>query len=168
MLAPATLPLLVAEDDANDMFLFTRLLNAAGTIRPLHIALDGREALRLLAPVVERNALGPRPAIAFLDVRMPHHSGLEVLKWIRSHRILHPLPVVLFANQPDPVEIATAESLGAQGYLKKFPSKFTMIRLLEQADQFNGHDPSQVFDLPDNLLRKKSGSTHRDAAHPLD
>lgn len=168
MLAPATLPLLVAEDDANDMFLFTRLLNAAGTIRPLHIALDGREAVRLLAPAVEKNALGARPAIAFLDVRMPHLSGLEVLRWIRDHRALDALPVALFANQPDLAEIATAQTLGAQGYLKKFPGKLTITRLLEQAAQFTGHDPTQVFDLPDNLLRKKSGYTHRDASPLLD
>src|SRR5687768_10701267 len=50
MPTPAVPPLLVAEDDAHDMFLWTRLLTAAGATHPLHIARDGREAIRLLTP----------------------------------------------------------------------------------------------------------------------
>jgi CheY-like chemotaxis protein len=150
-------PLLVAEDDANDMFLFTRLLNAAGAMNALHIALDGHEAIRLLTQVVEKHRLVPRPAIAFLDARMPRLDGLRVLEWIRRQPALDPLPVVIMANSADPQEIARAAELGAQCFLLKFPGKFTITRLLENARRFDGRDGAHLFDLPDNLLRKQSG-----------
>jgi CheY-like chemotaxis protein len=150
-------PLLVAEDDANDMFLFTRLLSSAGAMNALHIALDGREAIRLLMPVVEKHRLVARPAIAFIDARMPHLDGFAVLEWIRSQRALDALPVVMMSNTADPDEIARAGELGAQCYLVKFPGKLTIARLLENAVRFDGHDGARYFDLPDNLLRKRSG-----------
>ena len=150
-------PLLVAEDDANDMFLFTRLLSAAGAMHALHIALDGREAIRLLTPVAEKRALVARPAIAFIDARMPHIDGFGVLEWIRRQRELDALPVIMMANQADPAEIARAGSLGAQCFLLKFPGKLTMARLLENAVRFDGRDGAHYFDMPDNLLRKRSG-----------
>jgi CheY-like chemotaxis protein len=147
-------PLLVAEDDANDMFLFTRLLTAAGGLHALHIALDGREAIRLLTPVVEKNRLAPKPAIAFLDAKMPHLSGLEVLAWIRCQQPLDTLPVVIMANSADPTEISRAAELGAQCYLVKYPAKLTIARLLQNAPRYTGRDGAGLFDVPDNLLRK--------------
>lgn len=147
-------PLLVAEDDPNDMFLFTRLLAGAGAMHALHIALDGREAVRLLKPVMENNRLVAKPALAFLDAKMPHHSGLEVLEWIREQRPLDGLPVVIMANHADRTEAARAAELGAQAYLQKFPGKVTIARLLESALRFTGHNGDRIFDLPDNLIRK--------------
>jgi CheY-like chemotaxis protein len=150
-------PLLVAEDDANDMFLFTRLLNAAGAANALHIALDGREAIRLLTPIVEKSRLAPRPAAAFLDAKMPHLSGLDVLEWIRRQPELDGMPVVLMSKEPNPQDVTRAAELGAQCYLSKFPGKLTMARLLDHASRFTAHDGDHLFDIPDNLIRKKVG-----------
>jgi CheY-like chemotaxis protein len=150
-------PLLIAEDDANDMFLFTRLLAASGAMNALHIALNGQEALRLLSPVVEKNRLVARPALAFLDVKMPRLSGLEVLEWIRGQPALDALPVIMMSNTPDRAEIERAAELGAQAYLVKFPGKLTISRLVENAARFTGRDGAALFDFSDNLLRTKSG-----------
>lgn len=149
----ALAPVLVVEDDANDMFLFTRLLKAAGAANALHIALDGREAIRLLTPIVEKNRLVAKPALAFVDVRMPHFSGLEVLAWIRQQRELDDLAVAMMSAAPERAEIERAATLGAQCFLTKFPRTLAISRLLEGAARFSGHDGPTRFDLPDNLLR---------------
>jgi CheY-like chemotaxis protein len=150
-------PLLIAEDDANDMFLFTRLLTAVGAMNALHIALNGQDALRLLSPVVDKNRLVAKPALAFLDVKMPRLGGLDVLEWIRNQPALDSLPVVMMANTIEPAEVERAAELGAQCYVVKFPGKLTISRLIENAARFTGRHGTTVFDVPDNLLRKRSG-----------
>ncbi len=149
----ALAPVLVAEDDANDMFLFTRLLKAAGASHALHIALDGDEAIRLLTPIAAQSRLVAKPALAFVDVRMPHRSGLEVLAWIRRQRSLDDLAVVLMSTSPEPAELAQAALLGAQCFVAKFPGKLALARLLERAPRFTGREGHELFDLPENLLR---------------
>jgi len=157
---PAFPPLLIAEDDAQDMFLFTRLLQATGALHALHIALDGRDAIRLLTPVVGQSRLVAKPAVAFLDVALPEIGGLEVLTWIRQHRELDDLPVVMMATTPDSASIARAARLGAQCFVAKFPGKASMARLLQNAPQFTGRDGVHIFDLPENLLRSHAAKTY--------
>lgn len=145
-------PLLVAEDDANDMFLFTRLLKSAGAIHALHIALDGEEIIRLLTPLVERNGLTALPMLAFLDVRLPGSSGIDVLAWIRTQPELDGMAITLMSAAPKKDEIRCAAELGAQCFLTKFPSVLAISRVLESARTFTGRSKSVRFDLPDNLL----------------
>jgi hypothetical protein len=57
----------------------------------------------------------------------------------------------------EPDEVARAAALGAQCYLSKFPGKLTISRLLDHASRFTGHDGDHLFDLPENLIRKKVG-----------
>jgi CheY-like chemotaxis protein len=140
------------------MFLFTRLLKAAGAVNALHIALDGQDAIRLLAPVVEKSRLVAKPSVIFLDSRMPRLDGLAVLEWIRARSELDDVPVVIMSGAADTREITRAHDLGAQCFLIKYPGKFTISRVLEQAAGFSGFrgngDGHAVFDLPDNLLRR--------------
>ena len=148
-------PLLVAESDANDMFLFTRLLKSAGAVNALHLALDGREAIRLLTPVGEKNRLVAKPAIAFIEVKLPEIGGLDVLAWIRKQRALDDLPVAIMANAATRAEIDRARTLGAQCFLAKSPREWAVMHLLSVAPRFTGRDGDGLFDLPDNLLHER-------------
>src|SRR4051812_20739187 len=150
-------PLLIAEDDANDMFLFTRLLKAAGATHALHIALDGQDAIQLLSPVVKKNRLVEKPLMVFLDLKMPRVGGLAVLEWLRSQRELDDIPVVIMSGATVPDEIRRARELGAQCYLAKYPAKMTIIRVLEYGADFAGRSTTTLFDLPDNLLLTARG-----------
>ncbi len=147
-------PVLVVENDANDMFLFTRLLKAAGAVNALHIALDGHEAIRLLTPIAEKSRLVAKPMLAFVDVRMPHLSGFEVLEWIRRQRELDDVVVVMMSASPERHELERAAQLRAQCFLAKFPRALAITHLLESAARFSGRDGHALFDLPDNLLRQ--------------
>jgi CheY-like chemotaxis protein len=146
-------PLLIAEDDPNDMFLFTRLVKATSAMHALHIALDGREAIRLLEPLVNGNRLVARPGVAFLDIAMPHVGGFEVLEWIRRHAVLDSLPVVIMSNTSGAAELERAARLRAQCFLRKFPGKPTIQHVLDHAPLYTGNDGAHLFNVPDNLLR---------------
>jgi CheY-like chemotaxis protein len=147
-------PLLIAEDDPHDMFLFTRLLTAAGAVNALHIALDGQDAMRLLSPVVKKSRLVVKPAAVFLDAKMPRVDGLAVLEWMRAQRELDDVPAIMLSGNPDPEAISRATTLGAQCFLTKYPGKLTVVRVLQQAAQFSANPRRAAFDTPDNLLRR--------------
>ena len=149
-------PLLIAEDDPNDMFLFTRLLKSAGVTNPIHVALNGAEAIELLGRVIGRGQMLQTPAAAFLDTRMPKCDGLEVLAWIRARPALDRLAVVMLSHSDDAPAVAAAEALGAQYYLRKYPSGATVARVIAEARRFNVGPEMRFLDMPNNLLRARS------------
>ena len=149
---PASSPLLVAEDDPNDMFQFTRLLNGAGASHALHLAQDLSEAIRLLRPTLEKSRTAPRPAAVFASLDMPRDAGWEFAAWIRAQRPLDALPVVLMARNPKRADLDRAAKVGAQCCFAKFPGKLAFARLLEEVARFNRNPSPTAFELPENLL----------------
>lgn len=151
-------PLLVVEDDAHDMFLFTRLLKSAGAAHPLHIALNGEEAVELLDRVMHKKGLMDFPAAAFIDTKMSGMDGLEVLAWIRKRGALDRLPVVMLSHSDDPRDVARAHKLGAQCYLTKYPAHSTMTKVIEEIARFGRNGALPIFETPNNLLRARTRS----------
>ncbi len=151
MRSGTTFPLLVVEDDPQDMFLFTRLLKSAGTTHPLHIALNGEEAIELFTRVLRKGGLLDCPGAAFIDARMPKVDGLELLAWIRKRPALERMPVVMLSHSSDSREVLQAGRLGAQCYFTKYPSPTTIAKTLDEVRRFGGG--AAIFEVSNNLLR---------------
>ena len=85
---------LLVEDNEDDVLLFKRALKKAGLLNPVHVAFDiatARQYLNGEGPFTDR-AIHPFPAILVIDLRLPDGSGLDFLRWVRSHpefRVLH-------------------------------------------------------------------------------
>ena len=76
---------LLAEDNEDDLFLSSRVL-AKASLQTVHHVADGREAIDYLAgrgPYADR-VRHPLPDILLLDLKMPGHTGHEVLEWPRG------------------------------------------------------------------------------------
>lgn len=155
MRSGTTFPLLVVEDDPQDMFLFTRLLKSTGAAHPLHIALNGEEAIDLLTRVLRKSALMECPGAAFIDARMPKVDGLELLGWIRKRPALERMPVVMLSHSSDPRDVLQAGKLGAQCYFTKYPSPATIAKTLEEVRRFGGNVEAAIFEVSNNLLRHR-------------
>ena len=85
---------------------------------------DGQSAIDYLSGIGEfadRNAY-PIPIIVFLDVKLPHRSGHDVLTWIRRRKELDPLIVIMLTASNEPSDINRSYSLGANSYLVKPPT----------------------------------------------
>jgi len=95
---------LVVEDEPEARQMLRGFLEEAPWLELVGEAADGREA------VARIDAL--KPALVFLDVRLPELSGLEVLERIRHQ------PEVVFATAYDRYAVAAFE-LGALDYLVK-------------------------------------------------
>jgi len=86
------------------------LLDLTPDLRVVAEATDGEEALALLRST---------PAeVALLDVRMPRHTGLEVLAMLAAERAPAP-PVILLTTFDDDSVAFEGLRLGARGFLLK-------------------------------------------------
>jgi CheY-like chemotaxis protein len=113
--------ILLVEDDENDVFLMERAFGKASVPAELHIAPDGREALRYLhgeGEYADRER-HPLPCLLLLDLNLPHVHGLEVLKQIREDPRLRKLIVVVLTSSVADSDIEQAYELGANSYLSK-------------------------------------------------
>lgn len=60
-----------------------------------------------------------KPDLVLLDILMPHVSGLDILKKVRSESSLTSIPILLLTNVAEDTTIAKGLELGAYGYLLK-------------------------------------------------
>ncbi|HEY3755425.1 MAG TPA: response regulator [Opitutaceae bacterium] len=135
-------PILYAEDSDDDVFLLQRAFVRAQVTHPLVTVRDGRAAVDYLrsAQNAEKSALRrtrPLPGLVLLDLKMPHLSGLDVLKWIRApdNQIAH-LPVLMLSTSGANQDIQRSFAAGANGYLVKpsHPGELdTLVSGLKQA-----------------------------------
>ena len=110
-------PILLVEDDENDIFFFKRAMKQASVAHPLQIARDGREAINQLSD--ENPSQTPFPCLVVLDLNLPHKNGLEVLRWIRSAASNPAVPVIVLTSSEAELDMREAYRLGANSYLIK-------------------------------------------------
>jgi two-component system chemotaxis response regulator CheY len=67
---------------------------------------------------IERLALVP-VSLMILDLNMPEMHGVEVLQFVRAHKIYRQLPVIVLTTRGDDASRAEAMTSGATGYLTK-------------------------------------------------
>lgn len=113
--------ILVAEDEDNDFFLLKKAFAQHGVKVPLVRVRDGAEAIDYLAGnghFGDRSEY-PLPDLLILDLKMPRCSGLDVLRWVRTHPTLRPMVVVILSSSKETRDVNSAYHLGANSYLTK-------------------------------------------------
>lgn len=122
---------LLAEDNEDDFFLSHRALTKAG-IDSVHHVEDGRQAMDYLAgrgPYADR-ARYPFPDILLLDLKMPFHTGHEVLEWLRAQPGLQTLAVHVLTSSDEPRDRERVRLAGANGYFVKPLRPEHVVRIL--------------------------------------
>jgi CheY-like chemotaxis protein len=74
-------------------------------------AVDGEEGLQQARTEI--------PDIILLDMMMPKLSGLDTLKALKNDNATASIPVVILSNSSNEVNIQSAKTFGATGYLVK-------------------------------------------------
>jgi CheY-like chemotaxis protein len=129
------MPILLVEDDYNDVLLIQRAFRKVEIEPPLAIVSDGDEAIAYLTRQGKYTDTEtyPTPLMILLDLKLPRRSGLEVLAWIRQHPQFKRLLVVVLTSSQEHSDIAQAYDLGANSYLVKpinFNDFVTLIKLI--------------------------------------
>ena len=100
---------LIVEDNALNMRLFSDLLEASGyeTLQ----CVDGAKAVGL--------ALDETPDLIIMDIQLPEVSGLDITRWLKDDERTAAIPVLAvtaFAMRTDEMLVREA---GCEGYLSK-------------------------------------------------
>ena len=135
---PGPLPILLVEDDPDDVLLIRRAMRQARLANPVSVVGDGEAAVAYLegrGPYADR-AAHPLPALVLLDLKLPRLSGFEVLSWLRAQPGLRRLPVVVLTSSDQPVDVNRAYELGANTYMVKPGSLDRLIEIVKSVDVY--------------------------------
>jgi DNA-binding NarL/FixJ family response regulator len=114
----------VADDHPAIVDAVSRYLEAEPEIELVGTAADGRAALELIE--------AERPAVAVLDVRMPHLGGIDIARRLASERPAA-TAVILYTGFPDRGLLVEALDAGAYGFLLKEAPLNDLLRAIKVA-----------------------------------
>ena len=101
---------LIAEDDEQIAYILRFILEREGF--QVHAAPDGRSAKQLIDTL-------PPPAVAILDVMLPHTDGYELLALIRARPQWQAVPVIMLTARSAERDIVRGLEGGANDYMVK-------------------------------------------------
>jgi CheY-like chemotaxis protein len=130
-------PILIADDDDNDVLLMKRALAAAQVINPVCVVSTGEEAIEYLSgegQYADRRKF-PFPVLLMLNLQMPRKNGAEVLGWLQAQSDLPPLRIIIISGQTDPRPIQQAINLGARCFLRKPPTAEKLMEALRDIEE---------------------------------
>ncbi len=128
-----SLPILLAEDNEDDVFLLHRAMTKARVTNPVRVVSDGEQALAYLKGegIYGDRKKYPFPCLLLLDIKMPGMNGLEVLSAVRQDPLLKRLVVIFLTSSNQQRDINEAFDLNANSYLVKPGSTDGMTAVLE-------------------------------------
>jgi CheY-like chemotaxis protein len=109
--------ILLAEDNSADVYLVRTALREHGIDFPVEVAGDGGEVLR----IIDRRdaAADAQLDLIILDLNLPRHDGIEILRRLRETAKLSHVPVVVLTSSDSPRDRIAATELGAACFLRK-------------------------------------------------
>ena len=131
------MPILVADDDEDDLFFIKRLINKTGVENPVKTFNDGSEVVNYLGARLScATARRRMPGLLFLDLRMRGLGGFGFLEWARQQKGLQPLTIVVLSNSSETQDMHRAIELGAHRYLVKYPCVKTVTSIVRSVYPF--------------------------------
>jgi CheY-like chemotaxis protein len=112
-------PILLVEDDINDVELATAALRTGHLANPVIVARDGVEALEILEQGRHDGHDANGPIVVLLDNKMPRMTGLELLQKMKSDPRLKHIPVVMMTSSRAEPDLERAYALGVNAYVVK-------------------------------------------------
>jgi CheY-like chemotaxis protein len=121
-------PILLVEDNPDDVFFLKRAFAATQITAPLVVLSDGSAAIEYLAGTARYadRLQHPLPALMLLDLKLPRASGFDVLDWVRRQPALKRLPIVVLTSSKHDDDVNRAYDLGVNSYIVK-PSGLSQI-----------------------------------------
>ena len=112
-------PILLVEDDPNDIELIQLALENYNFVNQIDIVTDGEQALNYLLGLADDDALRPLPRLVLLDLKLPKINGVEVLRAIRSHPRTQELVIVVMTSSIEDQDLNACYELGVNSYIVK-------------------------------------------------
>jgi DNA-binding response OmpR family regulator len=100
---------LVVEDNPPERDMIAGWLRLDGF--EVETAVDYRAAVAALASI--------RPDIICCDISLPRESGFDLVEYVRGNQGTEWIPILVMSERHSPEDMAQAEHVGANAYLKK-------------------------------------------------
>lgn len=130
--------ILLVDDNAEDQYLVTEALRAAGGKNTLRTLAGGAELLAYLRHdgAYATDGAAPRPDLVLLDLNMPRMSGHETLAELRKLDEYRNLPVVVLSTSAVEQDVNRAYRGGANAYITKPDSFEALCRAMSTLQEF--------------------------------
>lgn len=122
-------PVLIVDDSPDDIYFARRSLAYARIKNPIVAITGGEEAIAYLS-----KAPTPAPCVAFVDLKMPMVSGFDFLAWAKQQASLKDLKIIVLSGSGEPQDRERAVSLGAHGYVVKYPSVESLLDAIKSVE----------------------------------
>ena len=109
-------PVLLVEDNPDDIELASHALAQSGLRNPLDIARSVEEVLKRIELWMQGE---PTPRVILLDLGLPDGHGLDLLGQIKQHALGQTIPVVVFSGSCSERDVRAAYAIGACSYIAK-------------------------------------------------
>ncbi|MEM9026977.1 MAG: response regulator [Pseudomonadota bacterium] len=129
------IPLLIAEDDADDRFLISDAFKETGFEHPVIFVENGEELLSYLRREGPFADCDP-PGLVMLDLNMPRMDGRTALMHIKTDPALKRIPVIAFTTSNAENDIERTYELGVSAFISK-PGSFD--EMLDLVESLNNH-----------------------------
>ena len=124
-------PIMVVDDNTDDVFLLGHRLKSAGVKNSvLHFRTGGEAFLFLKQFCPPKTTRAHLPCVMFLDINMQGLSGFDVLLWARQQSALQEMKIFVLSGANEEFDAQIAAKLGADRYLEKFPEPSAIKEML--------------------------------------
>jgi len=154
--------LLIVDDDADQLFLFTHTFEKMRTRYTVQLAASGEEAvsyLTALGPFADRQQF-QFPTYILTDQRMHPGDGFAILEFLRTNPALSVVPVIVLSSSDDCDDIRRAYLLGASSYFIKPLDLLGLGELLRSIREYWTQCEVPQVDIHGNALPTHSAGKH--------
>ncbi len=145
-------PILLVEDDPNDVELARKAFNDGNLSNPVIVARDGVEALNLLRGDGNAGHSPALPVVVLMDIKMPRMNGLELLTEIRNDPRLKHIPAVIMTSSRASPDLDAAYRLRVNAYVVKPVGFLDFMEAVKVVGKFWG----MLNELPDDMTLPES------------
>ena len=128
-------PVLLAEDNPDDVLITQRMWMKASVSKPLIAVNDGEEALKFLRKQ-GKYVDAPTPSLLLLDLKMPRIDGFQVLETMKNDDTLKDIPVIVLTSSERREDMERAIKLGCERYIVKPINLDGFLKTIEEIKHF--------------------------------
>ena len=110
--------ILLIEDNDGDILLTKEALETKSMINHMAIAKNGVDAIAYVNDMLEDSSM-IFPDLILLDINLPKKNGHEVLEFIKTHKQLKQIPVIVLTTSSSDKDIFTSYQHHANCYITK-------------------------------------------------
>ena len=139
---------LIADDYESDRFFLKRAIaNHAPLLEVVGEVENGEQVIAYLSGegIYADREKHPLPDLLILDLRMPRMTGMEVLEWLRTHKLPH-MRIAMMADSSGALHRDKTFELGAHHFYSKLSSTAELIEIVKalEADLKSAEEPVPI------------------------